>query len=233
MSESRWDKDGAEEAWRNIQEGQRVGKRLDRLWTWYEAHTTKRREQQIRAYNAAYGCLYNVFRAELQRHCLRIVGPEAAEDVVQQTLLKAREAMPHFKGLRGVSSLRKWIYTIARHFSIKEQKRRKILIQLGKEIERLPVPPPTSSGAWRARRPHVGYEEWADEEALRRDIEKLTGKNHRSIVLMHMHPHITCEDIAIFLDMSPAAVQQALYRARRRLDTLWRQEHGQDTVRDV
>jgi RNA polymerase sigma-70 factor, ECF subfamily len=62
---------------------------------------------------AAFGALLERHRRELQLHCYRMVGSlEDAEDLVQETLLRAWRARSGF-GFRGDAQARAWLYRIA------------------------------------------------------------------------------------------------------------------------
>src|SRR6266496_6250880 len=59
----------------------------------------------------AFGQLIEPYRQELLVHCYRILGSfEDAEDILQETLLRAWKRLDSFEGR---SSLRAWLYKIA------------------------------------------------------------------------------------------------------------------------
>jgi RNA polymerase sigma-70 factor (ECF subfamily) len=61
--------------------------------------------------DAAFALLAGRYRRELHVHCYRMVGSfEEAEDLVQETLLRAWKARRRFKGK---SRFRTWLYRIA------------------------------------------------------------------------------------------------------------------------
>src|SRR5213080_392198 len=64
----------------------------------------------------AYAELVEPHRCELHAHCYRMLGSvHDAEDVLQESLLRAWRGLPRFEGR---SSLRSWLYTIATNSSL-------------------------------------------------------------------------------------------------------------------
>jgi RNA polymerase sigma-70 factor (ECF subfamily) len=72
--------------------------------------------------SAVFSSLIEPYRRELHVHCYRLLGSlQDAEDLVQETLLRAWQ---HFEAFKGYASLRTWLYTIATNACLDTLKKR-------------------------------------------------------------------------------------------------------------
>ncbi|MCP9952813.1 sigma-70 family RNA polymerase sigma factor [Actinomadura madurae] len=103
------------------------------------------------AVDAEFAALAEPFRPELLAHCYRILGSiQDAEDLVQETYLRAWRAYDRFEGR---SSVRRWLYKIATRAcltALETRSRRPLPSGLGapSDDHRVAVAPREPSVAW-------------------------------------------------------------------------------------
>jgi RNA polymerase sigma-70 factor (ECF subfamily) len=164
-------------------------------------------------------------------HCYRILGSfEDAEDMLQETLLRAWKRLDSFEGR---SSLRAWLYKIATNVSLDALDSRRVR-GLPKELyaqgdPTQPLPEPTQDVTWVEPLP----DEWIDGQpniypearyevresitlAFIAALQKLPGKQRAALLLCDVMGWNSTEAAEI-LDTTTAAVNSALQRARETL----------------
>ncbi|MEV4351378.1 RNA polymerase subunit sigma-70 [Actinoplanes sp. NPDC049596] len=173
--------------------------------------------------SAEFARVAEPFRRELVVHAYRMLGSvEEAEDLVQETYLRAWRGYAAFEGR---SSLRAWLYRIATNvcLSALQRKGRRVLpsglgaaaedpdAQPGVAEPELawlgPIPDPA---AILAARDHVRL-------ALVAALQYLPARQ-RAVLLLREVLGFSAAEVAGMLGMSVAAVKSALQRARARLD---------------
>lgn len=179
----------------------------------------------------AFEQLIDPHRRELLVHCYRILGSfEDAEDMLQETLVRAWKHLDSFEGL---SSLRAWLYKIATNTCLDALDSRRVR-GLPKELyargnPTQPLPPPLQTATWVEPFP----DEWIDDQpeiypearyevresitlAFIAALQKLPGRQ-RAVVLLCDVMGWSSNEAADILDMTSAAVNSALQRARETL----------------
>lgn len=129
--------------------------------------------------------------------------PALAEDVAQETLIKAWQAISTF---RGDASLRSWVLRIAHNQAISTLRKRRDVLQDPAELPERPV---TSSVEQRVEQ-RAALESF---EAALGQLDELS----RSIVVLRELEHLSYDDIADTLDLPLSTVKTRLLRARRLL----------------
>lgn len=177
----------------------------------------------------AFERLVDPYRGQLLAHCYRILGSfEDAEDMLQETLLRVWKRIDSFEGR---SSLRAWLYKIATNASLDALDSRRVrglpreLYARGDPSQQLPAP--AHEVNWVEPFP----DEWIDDQpniypearyevresitlAFIAALQKLPGRQRAVLILCDVMGWSSAEAAEI-LDMTTAAVNSALQRARQ------------------
>jgi RNA polymerase sigma-70 factor, ECF subfamily len=173
------------------------------------------------------------FRRELLAHCYRMVGSaHDAEDLVQETYLRAWKS---YAGFEGRSSIRSWLYKIATNVCLKALEPRRIralpsgLAGPADEPDRVPNPAAPGAISWLEPLPDTWIA--ADDPAavvvaretlrlaLIASLQHLPARQ-RAILILREVLAFSAAETADILDTTTAAVKSGLQRARARLDEL-------------
>jgi RNA polymerase sigma-70 factor, ECF subfamily len=187
-----------------------------------------------RGSEAAFATLVERHRRELRVHCYRMLGNfEDAEDVVQETFVKAWRGRGGFEGR---STLRAWLYRIATNACLDTIKRRRRRVAVADPVRTLGHPPSFDEVPWLQPIPDVVLDEPAasDEQpdavviatetiglAFLAAIQHLPPRP-RAVLILRDVLGWTAAETAAALDETVAAVNSGLQRARTRLRQLGR-----------
>ncbi len=156
-------------------------------------------------------------RPELLRYLVRMVlRPAVAEELVQQTAVRALEALDRAPTV--AAELRPWLFRIATRLAIDARRRHSfqredLMGDLRREAEARPgftQEAATFAGTPETRavaREHLTY-------CFRCTLQNLSGDQAASLLLKEMH-HLSNGEIAQQLDLEPAQVKNRLQEARR------------------
>jgi RNA polymerase sigma-70 factor, ECF subfamily len=198
-------------------------------------------ESARRGDQQAFEQLMEPYRRELFVHSYRILGSfEDAEDALQETFLRAWKRLDSFEGR---SSLRAWLYKIATNASLDALDNRRVrglpreLYARGDPAQ--PLPAPLRETNWVEPLP----DEWIDSQpdiypearyevresitlAFVAALQKLPGRQRAALLLCDVMGW-SAKEAGEILDMTAAAVNSALQRAR---ESLKQTEHKTATV---
>jgi RNA polymerase sigma-70 factor (TIGR02960 family) len=179
--------------------------------------------------NAQFAAMTGPFRPELLAHCYRLLGSiHDAEDLVQETYLRAWRG---FDGFEGRSSVRRWLYRIATMAcltALETRARRPLPSGLAAPADdhRVAVAAGEPSVAWLQPAPDslFGADDPAAIVAARAGVrlafiaalQYLPARQRAVLTLRDVLAFRTAE-VAEMLDTTTAAVDSALRRARARL----------------
>src|SRR4051794_17291648 len=131
------------------------------------------------------------------------VGPQDAEDALQETLISALRAYPR---LRAGSNVRAWLLTIARNKAMDSHRAR----------ARQPVP---VGEPYDSPDPSSGPDDGLDEE-LWGAVRELPPKQRAAVVLRYVND-LSHREIAAVLDCSEAAARRSLHEGLTTLREEW------------
>jgi RNA polymerase sigma-70 factor (ECF subfamily) len=177
------------------------------------------------------------YRYQLQVHCYRMLGSlHEAEDLVQETFLRAWRAHDRFEGR---SSFRNWLYRIATNaclnaIATRAHARRILPDDFGPPAQdpRQPLPPPDADIAWLEPYPDTALNQVVDaapgpearyelresvQLAFIAAIQQLPARQ-RAVLLLRDVLGWSAAETAQLLDASVASVNSALQRARATLE---------------
>ncbi len=176
------------------------------------------------------------YRRELLLHCYRMLGSIAdAEDLVQETYLRAWRSLDRFEGR---TSLRAWLYRIATNACLnvlatrRARRRRQLPGTVGAPSDRLPPEAPTTEIEWLEPFPDAALDGVADSAPgpdaryeLRESVQlafvaaiQHLPPRQRAVVLLRDVLGWSATEAAQLLETSVASVNSAAQRARATLE---------------
>jgi RNA polymerase sigma-70 factor (ECF subfamily) len=179
----------------------------------------------------AFTALVEPYRKPLLLHCYRMSGSlDDAEDLVQETFLRAWDRLKSFEGQ---GSFRNWLYVIATRLWLDEARKRKKRILL--PLDGDPADPdaprrlPISPGSWLDPLPEswlTGSDPSPESFYERREtislafmvsLQKLNARQRVVLILREVF-HWSADDVANALGITIDSVNNLLYRARKNLE---------------
>jgi RNA polymerase sigma-70 factor (ECF subfamily) len=161
---------------------------------------------------AAFALLAQRSRTNIQRLCVRFVGPGEADDAAQEALIRAWQRLHTYEGR---SSFESWLAAIARRTCIDLLRRRRRTPEPRAEMsERADVAP--APDAVVIIRDDV-------ERAMVQIVESLPHRQ-AAVLVLRGSLHLSASETATLLECSPAAVNSALQRARSAVPRATRRE---------
>jgi RNA polymerase sigma-70 factor, ECF subfamily len=162
----------------------------------------------------AFETLVERYRDVVFRVAARIVGPGDAEDVAQDTFLRAFHRLRQF---RGDSTFRSWLLRIAHNSALNALARRRATADLTPERDEEERPAFGDA----ARTPAEQLEVSERQERLARKLREVQ-PIHRTVLVLRDLEGLSYEEIAQVTDTPLGSVKGRLFRARRELIELLR-----------
>jgi RNA polymerase sigma-70 factor (ECF subfamily) len=189
-----------------------------------------------------FSALAEPFRRELQVHCYRILGSSLeAEDMVQETMLRAWRRLDTYQGR---ASFRSWLYKIATNACLdaldQRRSRRLLPIQFSPAADpHVQILPPTTEILWLEPLP----DEWLadrsglDPEARYTEAESVSlafltalqtlPSRQRAVLILRDVLDFSANETADILELTVSSVNSALHRARTTLSQNYQRHEPQ------
>lgn len=153
------------------------------------------------------------------RHTPALRARYQVEDLVQEILIKAYSAIPSFKaGDR--RAVRSWLFTVAENTLRDAYKR----VQAARRDPKREVPV-HSRIAGASTTPSQGVSRDEERDRFLRVLAKLP-EAHREIIRLRLYEHLSTEEVAARLGISPKNVAVRLVRAKKALQAKFLASHG-------
>jgi RNA polymerase sigma-70 factor (TIGR02960 family) len=185
---------------------------------------------------SAFAELTEPHRRELHVHCYRMLGSfEAAEDLVQETLLRAWR---HREGFEGGPLFRAWLYKIATNACLDELRRSKRRVATVESFRDVPWLQPYPDRLLDEMAPR---EEEPEAVLVARETIELTfvaviqalPPRQRAVLILRDVLEWTAKATAELLDMTVAAANSALQRARATVGELLPRDRSDRSAADL
>lgn len=172
-------------------------------------------EKVIEGDTKAFAYLVDKYKSLVFTLIYRIVkSKEEAEEVSQDTFVKAYNSLSRFKGDSKFST---WIYRIAYNSSLDSLKKNK------KHIKDIPIEGVAENQIGIIDDTLSRMEETERETAIKRCLNKLPS-DESFLLTLYYYEDLTVKDISEVLGMSNSNTKIKLYRSRKRLASIFRQQ---------
>jgi RNA polymerase sigma-70 factor, ECF subfamily len=164
-------------------------------------------EQAIQGNMDAFTELVETYQRPVFNLCYRMLGDaQEAEDAAQETFWRAYQGIKKYDRTRSFAT---WLLSIAAHYCIDQQRKRKLPLV---DIDLLPeedAPDPSPN-------PEKVISRQMENKVLHKLLDKLQPQDRAAIVLRYWY-EMSEEEIASTLQLTASAVKSRLFRARRQL----------------
>jgi RNA polymerase sigma-70 factor (ECF subfamily) len=170
--------------------------------------------------DAAFSQLVETYQRPVYNLCYRMLGDGVeAEDAAQETFWRAYQNFRRYDPQRPFIT---WLLSIAAHFCIDQQRKRKHPVFPIDEYMEETAPDPAPS-------PDRVVSQLDEDQVLHRMIAQL-GTQDRAVLILRYWHEMSEAEIAQSLDMTVSAVKSRLHRARLLLAKHWETAQTQTSI---
>ncbi|MEI8132275.1 MAG: sigma-70 family RNA polymerase sigma factor [Leptolinea sp.] len=180
-------------------------------------------EQAIQGNMDAFSQLVETYQRPVFNLCYRMLGDAMeAEDAAQETFWRAYQGMKKYDPSRSFVT---WLLSIAAHYCIDQQRKRKIPMV---DIDILPeenMPDPSPN-------PEKVISKQLENRALHRLLDQLQPQDRAAVILRYWY-EMSEQEISNTLQLSTSAVKSRLFRARKQLADAYQSLQKADLERSL
>jgi len=164
--------------------------------------------------DAAFTNIVETFQRPVFNLCYRMLGdPIDAEDAAQETFWRAYQNLHKYDPARPFPT---WLLSIAAHYCIDQQRKRRIPILSVDLLPEEDAPDP-------APNPEKVVGDLEETSQMRRLLASLGPQDRAAVVLRYWY-EFSEEEIARTLSLTVSAVKSRLHRARKELAQSWKEQ---------
>ncbi len=173
-------------------------------------------QQALDGDETAFANIVETYQRPVYNLCYRMLGdPIDAEDAAQETFWRAYQALNRYDPKRSFPT---WLLSIAAHYCIDQQRKRRVPILSVDLLPEEDAPDP-------APNPEKVVSELEETSQMRRLLSRL-GPQDRAAVILRYWYEFSEDEIARSLSLSVSAVKSRLHRARKELAQNWQEAQG-------
>lgn len=171
----------------------------------------ERLQMAIQGNQEAFTDLVEAYQTPVYNLCYRMLGdPQEAEDAAQETFWRAYQAMNRYDPQRSFIT---WLLSIAAHYCIDQQRRRKMVhVPMDDVFEEI-IPDGSPSPESMVNR--------SEEEKLLHNLLSKLGPQDRAALILRYWYDMSEQEIAQTLSLTVSSVKSRMFRARQQLAKSW------------
>ncbi|WP_044022210.1 RNA polymerase sigma factor [Bacillus sp. SG-1] len=156
--------------------------------------------------------LYETYKGSIYSYLLKNTGnPHIAEELTHDTFTKAFKSLKNF---RGESSLKSWLFTIARNTYLSYCKKSSTKFEISNDL---------IDEEWQDK--EDGFKAMEEKASISSILSSLSERD-RTFLLLRDQQGMTYVEIAAIIGETEGSVKVGIYRARKRFKEKYQQEFG-------
>lgn len=168
-------------------------------------------QRALQGDDAAFSRLVETYQTPVYNLCYRMLGDGVeAEDAAQETFWRAYQNLRRYDPQRSFIT---WLLSIAAHYCIDQQRKRKHPVYPIDDYMEETAPDP-------APNPEKAVGQLDEDRYLHQLLNQMPSQDRAVLVLRYWH-ELSEEEIALSLEMTVSAVKSRLHRARLQLAKRW------------